>query len=85
MKNEQELLQNIDKIHTTKLGVIRIKKNLSLETDHVVAWCKSRITSENTTITKQGKNWYVMTDNCVITINAHSFTIITAHIIDYKK
>ncbi|MDR1592225.1 MAG: DUF3781 domain-containing protein, partial [Prevotellaceae bacterium] len=24
-------------------------------------------------------NWYVSVDNCVITVNAHSYTIITAH------
>ncbi len=29
--------------------------------------------------TRKGKNWYVDADNCVITVNAYSFTIITAH------
>ncbi len=28
---ENELLENLDRLHTTELGVIRIKKNLSFE------------------------------------------------------
>jgi hypothetical protein len=28
---------------------------------------------------RRGKNWYVSAENCVITVNAHSYTIITAH------
>ena len=33
----------------------------------------------NAVITRSGKNWYVNIDNCIITINAYSYTIITAH------
>ena len=68
---------NIDKIHTTELGVERIKRNLDLQTDDVVSWCKQKIEQADKIIRK-GKNWYVYTDNSVITINAHSYTIITA-------
>ena len=42
------LFDNIDRIHTTDMGVDRIKRNLSLE-------------------------------GCIITVNASSYTIITAH------
>ena len=28
---------------------------------------------------RQGKNWYVRINSCVITVNASSYTIITAH------
>ncbi len=38
-----ELLENLEKLHTTELGVVRIKRNLGLETDDVVAWCKNAI------------------------------------------
>lgn len=38
--NKEILLSNIDKIHTTKMGVDRIKKNLKLDTDEVVEYCK---------------------------------------------
>ncbi len=77
MKNE--LLANLDKLHTTELGVVRIKKNLSLDTDQVVAWCRTKIESSDAVITRSGKNWYVKAEGCMITVNAHSYTIITAH------
>lgn len=73
-----DLLSNIDKIHTTELGVERIKKNLSLETDDVVNWCKQQILQANS-IERKGKNWYASIDNAIITVNAYSYTIITAH------
>ncbi|MBQ5549642.1 MAG: DUF3781 domain-containing protein, partial [Bacteroidales bacterium] len=31
------------------------------------------------TITRNGKNFYCDIDGIIITVNAHSFTIITAH------
>ena len=77
--NFNELLNNLELVHTTELGVARIRRNLSLGTGDVVEWCKSRISSANAVITKNGKNWYVSIDGCVITINAYSYTIITAH------
>lgn len=74
-----ELLNHLDKLHTTELGVIRIKGNLSLDIEDVVAWCKDKISSAHAVIVRKGKNWYVTVDNFVITVNAHSYTIITAH------
>ena len=74
----EPLLDNLDKIHTTELGVERIKNNLDLDALDVVEWCK-QIISTSDDISRKGKNWYVSYDNCVITINAHSYTIITAH------
>ncbi len=74
-----ELIKHIDKLHTTELGVMRICRNLTLENINVVEWCKSKILDNNTIITRQGKNWYATIDNVKITINAHSYTIITAH------
>ena len=79
IKLENELLNNLAKIHTTELGVVRIKRNLSLDIDDVVEWCKNKITSKNANITRKGKNWYITVEGCIITVNAHSFTIITAH------
>ena len=36
-----DLLNNLNKVHTTKLGVERIRKNLGLvDVDDVVAWHK---------------------------------------------
>lgn len=75
-----ELLHHIEELHTTELGIERIKRNLSLDTDDVVGWCKDKINSVHAKITRKGKNWYVNVENIVITINAHSYTIITAHL-----
>lgn len=46
----KDLLNNLDKLHTTELGVVRIKRNLSLNVDEFI-----------------------------LTVNAYSYTIITAH------
>ena len=79
MKNE--LLENIEKLHTTPMGVDRIRRNLSLGDDvkDVVEWCRQKILDTNAAIYRQGKNWYVKIDGCIITVNAFSYTIITAH------
>ena len=73
------LISNLDKIHTTELGVQRIKNNLSLDTNIVVEYCKKMIKDSTSYIYRRGKNWYIERDNCVITVNAYSYTIITAH------
>ena len=75
----QELLNNLDRIHTTELGVERVKRNLALEVDDVVDWCRQKIVQARQII-RRGKNWYVHNENIVITVNAHSYTIITAHV-----
>ena len=76
------LVENIDKLHTTEMGIERIKRNLQIETDDVVQWCKVHILDKNAAIERIGKNWYATINNCKITINAHSYTIITAHKIE---
>lgn len=78
--NKNVLLNNIDKIHITSMGVDRIKKNLLLNTDDVVLYCKNKLLDKNALIYKKGKNWYCEIDNVIITINSYSYTIITAHI-----
>lgn len=75
------LLANINKIHTTAMGIDRIKKNLKLNMDDVVCYCKNKILDKNCNIYKKGKNWYCEVDNVRITINSYSYTIITAHTI----
>ena len=77
--NKEILLSNIGKIHTTKMGIDRIKRNLKLDTSDVVNYCKNKILDKDCNIYKQGKNWYCEIDNIKITINSYSYTIITAH------
>ena len=79
--DKEILLSNIDKVHTTEMGIDRIKKNLGLDTNDVVEWCKNKVLDEGCNICRQRKNWYCEIDNIKITINAYSYTIITAHII----
>lgn len=79
--DKQILLSNIEKVHTTKLGIDRIKKNLNLNTDDVVKYCKDIVLNKDCNIYKEGKNWYCKLGNKIITINSYSYTIITAHII----
>ena len=73
------LIENIEKVHTTEMGVDRIRKNLRLDDIDVVEWCQTKILDKDSVITRQGKNWYVRIECCVITVNASSYTIITAH------
>lgn len=79
MKNE--LLENIEKLHTTPMGIDRIRRNLGLGDDipDEVAWCKNQIESKDADIARKGKNWYCTIGGCIITVNAYSYTIITAH------
>ncbi len=67
------LRENSNKIHTTPLGEMRIRKN----TGKTSEWCRDEI--QNCSVEKRGKNYYCTTNNICIVINAKSFTIITAH------
>ena len=73
MENYNVLPEHIDKIHTTEMGIGRIKKNLKLDDVDVVEYCKQKI------LDSRGKNWYCSIDGVTITVNASSYTIITAH------
>ena len=80
MEDKQILLDNINKVHTTEMGINRIIKNLKLNTNDVVEYCKNKVLDKNCNIYKQGKNWYCEIEHIIITINSYSYTIITAHI-----
>ncbi|WP_278907136.1 DUF3781 domain-containing protein [Faecalitalea cylindroides] len=82
MNDKKILLDNIDKIHTTKMGVDRIKRNLKIDSDDVVKYCKNKKLDKKCNLYKQGKNWYCEVENIKITINSYSYTIITAHIVN---
>ncbi len=86
----QNLIINIDKIHTTQMGVGRIVKNTGLFehfyqksreniNDEIINFCRDVIKNNDTKITVRGKNYYIEHDNIIWTVNQHSFTIITAH------
>lgn len=76
----RELAEDLDRLHTTRLGAQRIRKNLSLDEGvDVVAWCREKIRAPQSVIRRRGKNWYAAVDGCIITVNVQSATIITAH------
>ena len=77
--DKQILIDNIELVHTTEMGIDRIKRNLKLDTNDVVEYCKQKVLDKNCKIYRQGKNWYCEIEDMVITINAYSYTIITAH------
>jgi hypothetical protein len=76
--HKEALLENVDKIHTTEIGVTRIQRNLGIS-DEPVGYCISKLKKKDSVVTKEGKNYYVDVDDCIITINSSSYTIITAH------
>lgn len=78
---KKQLLDHIEEIHTTPMGVDRMKRNLKTNVEDIVAYCKEKVLDPNCHIYKQGKNWYCEIDNVRITINSFSYTIITAHLI----
>ena len=74
-----ELLENLDKVHTTEMGVDRIKRNIEVDVEDIVEYCIDKIKQGNAAIERKGKNYYVTVDGIIITVNASSYTIITAH------
>ena len=53
------LIEKIEKVHTTGMGVDRIRKNLDLDDIDVVAWCKTKILNNDALISRRGKNrWW---------------------------
>lgn len=79
MSDSELLIDNIDKVHTTEMGLERIKRNLRLDSADVVDYCENLILNRNCRIYKQGKNWYCEVDDVRITVNSFSYTIITVH------
>lgn len=43
MEERKTLLNNIGELHTTDMGVTRIRKNLRINRDDVVEYCKNKI------------------------------------------
>ena len=78
-KDHNDLLVNINKIHTTEMGLSRISHNLNISKNGLIEWCKQQIVQPSSIISRKGKNWYISINKNVFTVNAHSYTIITAH------
>jgi hypothetical protein len=75
-----ELIDNVDKLHTTDLGIKKISNHLNISGD-VVDFCKRMVLDINSKIYIHGKNYYCENGNIRLTINKRSYTIITAHML----
>lgn len=65
---------------STGLGALRIKRNLNLKSDDVVAWPRAVLAATSPdSVIRCGKNYYIYGPDFVLTINARSNTVITAH------
>lgn len=74
------LTANAEKLRTTLSGEERIRKNLAWGGDEdVVKRCRELILAPEAGIFRKGKNFYIRSGGCEITVNAYSNTIITAH------
>ena len=80
MDSKEILIANLDKIHTTTLGIDRIKKNLLLSDLDVIDYIKELILNDKSNAYKNGKNYYLLIDDKIITINSYNYCIITAHL-----
>lgn len=84
MDKNNDLLLNLDKLHTTEMGAERIVKNLKLSgksAEYAMEYCKKIISDKSCNIYRQGKNLYCELNGIKITVNANSFTVITARTI----
>lgn len=77
---KNQLLHDLDRLHATPMSEARIRLNMKPDKD-VVIWAKEIINNDLSRVTRRGKNYYVQLNNAVLTINAHSLTLITAHYI----
>lgn len=71
----------MDNLHTTVMGAERVRHNIGLPNNlDIIDWAKDLIQSApKSSVIRQGKNWYITHDGCILTVNGHSFTLITAH------
>ena len=56
---------SVQSLHTTGLGALRIKRNLNLETDDVVAWSRAALAATSPdSVIRRGKNYYIWPRLC---------------------
>ena len=63
------------------MGIDRVCRNVGLDQDtDVIVWAQQLIeNAPSDSITRRGKNWYIIYNDILLTVNAHSYTLITAH------
>lgn len=76
---KENILSNIDKVHTTRLGKERVLNNIKIDENDVVNYLKNKILNKDCLVSKKGKNYYCDVDGIRITVNSFNYCIITAH------
>ncbi len=71
-----KLLENIDKLIISQKDIIKINRNIQLDTNNIIKWCVDKVKLKDSVITKKGKNWHVEVDGFIITIKASNYQII---------
>ena len=71
-----DLIKNIDKVHTIKAGLERVSRVEELKDIDVNAYFREQILNADK-IERDGENWLAYVGNTIFTINAE-YTIITA-------
>ena len=79
MDEKDILLTNIERIHTTELGEERLIENLRLANKNPIRYVKDFLRNPKSHVYKKGKNFYCEYNHVRLTINAYTFTVITAH------
>ncbi len=88
--NETLKILIAEKVQNTALGFLRIKRNLAIshfsDTETETYLKKIILSTPLEDIETKGKNHYFkcFKNNAILTVNSHSFTIITAKQIDKK-
>lgn len=81
-ETKEEFLSNVDKISIKAETIIRIKNNLSFDNEDVLEFCKNKIKDSKCNVYRIGKNWYCEIENIRIIVNACSYTVVAANIIE---
>ena len=78
LQAKEALLAALPRLHTTPLGLTRLRHNLCLSEDtDPVAFCRDLLSREDCTVLHLGKNLYCRAENVLLTIHARSYTLIT--------
>lgn len=68
------------RLHTTVMGAERLRRNLGLHDlsdNELMTAIRQLVSDPAATIERRGKNYYVTSRHCLVTINASSHTVIT--------
>lgn len=75
---KEEFLANLNKLHLSYEGFMRITKSLNLSDNLVIDYCRNKIKDQNCNIYRVGSKWYCEIDDIKIIVNVYSYEILSA-------